>query len=118
MESIKSTNAGALPSNAGDDFHLLWAAQKILEMLKPNPELIAVTVEGPVWQDSVIADIDDSKLYAIDLAEYYGGADFKNASKIVFSQLKYSTYMGNIELHRKHLNLFEFDSTLGRQLNK
>jgi hypothetical protein len=94
MEDIK-TNAGALPSNAGDDFHLLWAAQKILEMLKPSTTLTAVTVEGPVWQDSVTADIDNSKLYAIDLAEYYGGADFQNASKIVFSQLKYSTYMGD-----------------------
>ncbi|MPW24328.1 hypothetical protein GC105_00785 [Alkalibaculum sp. M08DMB] len=95
MESIK-TNAGALPSNAGDDFHLLWAAQKILEMLKPNVTLTAVTVEGPAWQDSVVADIDDSKLYAIDLAEYYGGTDFQSASKIVFSQLKYSTYMGDV----------------------
>ncbi len=95
MEDIK-TNAGALPSNAGDDFHLLWAAQKILEMLKPNTALTAVTVEGPVWQDSVTTDIDNSKLYAIDLAEYYVGADFQNASKIVFSQLKYSTYMGDV----------------------
>ena len=95
MESNKS-NAGALPSNAGDDFHLLWAAQRILEMLKPSTALTAVTVEGPTWQDSVIADIDDSKLYAIDLAEYYGGTDFQGASKVVFSQLKYSTYMGDI----------------------
>ena len=62
MESIK-TNAGALPSNAGDDFHLLWAAQKILEMLKPNATLTAVTVEGPAWQDSVVADIDDSNSF-------------------------------------------------------
>ncbi|AOT68300.1 P-loop NTPase family protein [Geosporobacter ferrireducens] len=95
MERIK-TNAGALPSNAGDDFHLLWAAQKILEMLKPNVTLTAVTVEGPAWQDSVLSDIEDSKLYAIDLAEYYGGTDFQSASKIVFSQLKYSTYMGDV----------------------
>lgn len=96
MENIE-TNAGALPSNAGDDFHLLWAAQKILDMLKPNAELKAVTVEGPAWQDSVTADIDESKLYAIDLAEYYGGETFQNASKVIFSQLKYSTYMGDVE---------------------
>ena len=94
MENI-NTNAGALPSNAGDDFHLLWAAQKILEMLKPNSALTAVTVEGPARQDSDAAEIDDSKLYAIDLAEYYGGKTFQSASKIVFSQLKYSTYLGN-----------------------
>lgn len=94
MENI-NTNAGALPSNAGDDFHLLWAAQKILEMLKPNSALTAVTVEGPARQDSDAAEIDDSKLYAIDLAEYYGGKTFQSASKIVFSQLKYSTYLDN-----------------------
>ena len=94
MDNI-NTNAGALPSNAGDDFHLLWAAQKILEMLKPNSDITAVTVEGPAWQDSVAVDIDNSKLYAIDLAEYYGGKTFQCASKIVFSQLKYSTYMGD-----------------------
>ena len=92
----KKTNAGALSSNAGDDFHLLWAAQKILEMLKPNSALTAVTVEGPAWHDSVVADIDDSKLYAIDLAEYYGGETFQSATKVIFSQLKYSTYMGDI----------------------
>lgn len=96
MENIK-TNAGALPSNAGDDFHLLWAAHKILEMLEPNTDLKAVTVEGPAWQDSVTSDINDSKLYAIDLAEYYGGESFQSASKVIFSQLKYSTYMGDIE---------------------
>ena len=92
-----NTNAGALPSNAGDDFHLLWAAQKILEMLNQNSDLTAVTLEGPTWQDSIVADIDDSKLYSIDLAEYYRGETFQSASKIIFSQLKYSTYMGDIE---------------------
>lgn len=91
----KNTNAGALPSNAGDDFHLLWATQKILEMLKPNSMITAVTVEGPSWQDSVVVDMDESKLYSIDLAEYYGGEDFLSAAKVVFSQLKYSTYMGD-----------------------
>lgn len=29
------------------------------------------------------------------MAEYYGGKTFQSASKIVFSQLKYSTYMGD-----------------------
>ena len=94
MDNV-NTNAGALPSNAGDDFHLLWAAQKILNILKPNSVITAVTVEGPAWQDSVAADLDDSKLYAIDLAEYYGGENFQSASKTIFSQLKYSTYMGD-----------------------
>ncbi|WP_145410825.1 ATP-binding protein [Paenibacillus xylanexedens] len=89
-----STNAGALPSNAGDDFHLLWAAQKLLKMLNHNSDLSSVTVEGPAWQDSIINDLDESKLYSIDLAEYYGGETVHSATRIIFSQLKYSTYMG------------------------
>lgn len=91
-----STNAGALPSNAGDDFHLLWAAQKLLKMLNHNSDLSSVTVEGPAWQDSIINDLDESKLFSIDLAEYYGGETIHSATYIIFSQLKYSTYMGNI----------------------
>ncbi|MEK4512826.1 hypothetical protein [Paenibacillus sp. FSL K6-2524] len=94
MDSI-NTNAGALPSNAGDDFHLLWAAQKMLDMLRPNSNLASVTVEGPAWQDSIVADLDESKLFSIDLAEYYGGETLTSANHIIFSQLKYSTYMGN-----------------------
>lgn len=90
-----NTNAGALPSNAGDDFHLLWAAQKLLDMLRPNSNLASVTVEGPAWQDSIVADLDESKLFSIDLAEYYGGEILQSANHIIFSQLKYSTYMGN-----------------------
>ncbi|MEC0093924.1 AAA family ATPase [Paenibacillus macquariensis] len=90
-----NTNAGALPSNAGDDFHLLWAAQKLLDMLRPNSNLASITVEGPAWQDSIVADLDESKLFSIDLAEYYGGETLQSANHVIFSQLKYSTYMGN-----------------------
>lgn len=32
----KKNNAGAIASNAGDDFHLIWACKKILKILKPN----------------------------------------------------------------------------------
>lgn len=39
-------HAGAIASNAGDDFHLIWAGKKVLEMLKPNSELDAVVVEN------------------------------------------------------------------------
>ncbi len=69
---IINTNAGALPSNAGDDFHLLWAAQKLLNMLNHNSNLASVTVEGPAWQDSIMNDLDESKLFSIDLAGITG----------------------------------------------
>ena len=37
---------GARGSNAGDQFHELWALLQVLELLKPKAELIAVGVEG------------------------------------------------------------------------
>jgi hypothetical protein len=37
---------GARASNAGDQFHELWALQQALELLNPASGLSAVTVEG------------------------------------------------------------------------
>jgi energy-coupling factor transporter ATP-binding protein EcfA2 len=87
----RKNNAGAVASNAGDDFHLIWACKKLLEILVPNSKLTAISVEGPTWEDSTYIE-DEQKLYSIDLAEYYGGNSFEQAQRIVFSQLKYSAY--------------------------
>lgn len=87
----KKNNAGAIASNAGDDFHLIWACKKLLEILKPNSEMTAISVEGPTWADSVLIS-EEEALYSIDLAEYYCGTNFEEANRVVFSQLKYSTY--------------------------
>ncbi|MBU3228113.1 hypothetical protein [Clostridium algidicarnis] len=87
----KKNNAGAVASNAGDDFHFIWAYKKLLEILKPNSELTAISVEGPTWEDYIYIG-NDQKLYSIDLAEYYGGDSFERAQRVVFSQLKYSAY--------------------------
>lgn len=87
----KRNNAGAIASNAGDDFHLIWACKKILDILKPNSNLTAVSVEGPTWTDSTSISEEDA-LYSIDLAEYYEGTNFEKAKRVIFSQLKYSTY--------------------------
>ncbi|TYQ13110.1 UNVERIFIED_CONTAM: NACHT domain-containing protein [Acetivibrio alkalicellulosi] len=87
----KKNNAGAIASNAGDDFHIIWACKKLLEILKPNSELTAISVEGPTWEDSIRIE-NEQKLYSIDLAEYYGGDRFELAQRVVFSQLKYSAY--------------------------
>lgn len=37
---------GARGSNAGDDFHELWALRKALALLDPDTDLVAVAVEG------------------------------------------------------------------------
>ncbi|WMJ77329.1 MULTISPECIES: hypothetical protein [unclassified Sedimentibacter] len=39
---------GARESNAGDIFHLVWAAKKALALLEPNTNFKAICVEGPI----------------------------------------------------------------------
>lgn len=86
---------GARESNAGDDFHLVWAAKKALALLEPNTNFKALSVEGPSPADAKDFEIDSNDLLSIDVAEYYGAKTFEEASKVIFSQLKYSTRMGN-----------------------
>lgn len=83
--------SGARESNAGDDFHLIWAARRCLSLLQPDSELQAIGLEGPDPTEARLIDPDGGKLLGIDLAEYYGGNDMFSAKKVVFSQLKYST---------------------------
>lgn len=105
-------NAGAIASNAGDDFHLLWACRKILQTLNSDTNLTAVSVEGASWYDSVDGT-DGEKLYSIDLAEYYGGNNFLQADSVIFSQLKYSTFqMG------KDWTLSELCTNTNKEKNK
>lgn len=92
----KKIMSGAPESNAGDDFHLLWAGKKVLELLAYNTKLKAVCVEGPNITESSYIDPYGDELLAIDLAEYYSGEDFKTATEVVFSQLKYSTRRSTI----------------------
>lgn len=86
---------GARESNAGDDFHLVWAAKKALDLLEPNTNFKALCVEGPNPKDAKDFEVDSNDLLSIDIAEYYGAKTFEEASKVIFSQLKYSTRMGN-----------------------
>ncbi len=80
-------------SNAGDDFHILWAVRKSLSILDytPNNRLFAVSVEGANLNESQEIDPSGELLLGVDLTEYYGSEHYKSASKVVFSQLKYST---------------------------
>ena len=79
-------------SNAGDDFHILWAIRKSFELLNFSDKgLKALTVEGATPQESEEIDPQGNQLLAIDLAEYYGSESFDTAHQVIFSQLKYST---------------------------
>lgn len=101
---VQMNHAGAIASNAGDDFHLIWAAKKIVDMLKPESKLNAVVVEGPTWDDSVTIE-DQTLLYSIDISEYYGGVNFQDAKRVIFSQLKYSAYLPDKEWNLSRLCL-------------
>ncbi len=77
-------------SNAGDNFHVLWTIKKSFELLNFEDDgLKAITVEG-IFEGSKL-DPSGSNLLGVDIAEYFGADNFREANKVVVSQLKYST---------------------------
>jgi hypothetical protein len=80
---------GAIESNAGDDYHILWACRRALRLLEPDSGLSLVRIEGVSREDEAAAADPDAFL-GVDLTEYYGGTAIVQASSVVFSQLKYS----------------------------
>lgn len=91
MEQHNQPPSGARESGAGDDFHLLWAARRVLSLLHPQSDLTGVRVEGPPPSESNEVDPEGDELLGVDIAEYFGGEDFQAATRVVHSQLKYST---------------------------
>jgi hypothetical protein len=79
---------GARGSNAGDDFHELWALRQALTLLNPSTELTAITVEGLRAEDESGTPLDTWD--GVDGTFYYGGDKATSAERIVISQLKYS----------------------------
>ena len=79
---------GARGSNAGDDFHELWAMQQALGLLTPNTNLVAVTVEGLSIEDETGSST--TTWDGVDCAFYYGADSAKTATRIIVDQLKYS----------------------------
>lgn len=80
---------GARESNAGDSFHVLWAARQAVQLLAPRAKLRRVVMEGVTPADGV--EVDDDLFLGVDLSEYYEGDDFASATAVVVAQLKYST---------------------------
>ncbi|MBF0137168.1 MAG: NACHT domain-containing protein [Magnetococcales bacterium] len=90
-----STQPGALESNAGDRFHVLWACRRCLAMLDPRTDLRMVVVEGVAQEDDPGKDGSNDLFLAADLAEYHSTQpecnDLTTANRVVVSQLKCST---------------------------
>ncbi|MER3318490.1 MAG: ATP-binding protein [Allomuricauda sp.] len=86
-------------SNAGDDYHILWAIQKSLDLLNFDKHgLKAVLIEGIEAPLSHRIDPSGGKLLGIDLIEYYSSDNFEKANRVIISQLKYSTRNANKNL--------------------
>ncbi|MCT7963022.1 DUF4297 domain-containing protein [Laspinema sp. D1] len=89
MPQNNSSTPGARESNAGDEFHILWAARRAVQLLNPRSGLQRVVMEGVSQEDT--SKIEEGLLLGVDLSEYYGGDKFETADRIEVSQLKYST---------------------------
>ena len=80
---------GARGSNAGDDFHELWAARQAIRLLSNDDGLEAITVEGLSASDEQGAPKDAWD--GVDCTLYFGGRNAAEASHIQLVQLKYSS---------------------------
>jgi hypothetical protein len=81
--------SGARGSNAGDQFHELWALDRALSLLNPSTDLKALTVEG--IQSSEDSGAKGEPAWdGVDCALYYGGRSLETASRVEIAQLKYS----------------------------
>jgi hypothetical protein len=82
----------AAESNAGDDFHVLWALRKALNLLNFSTNgLKAIALEGLSTSDEKNMSGSADSLLGVDITEYFGGENFHSADKVTVSQLKYST---------------------------
>jgi hypothetical protein len=77
-------------SRDGDQFHYLWAARRCLRLLSAQTDLKAISIEGSAAPDTEAASLNTGE-EVIDVAEYYGGENLKDATLICYVQLKHST---------------------------
>ncbi len=88
---MAKNRSGAITSasHAGNDFHFAWAAHRLLEFLRPRPNLVKVTIEGASMADEKEVG-NAAELLAIDATSYWGGADAATAARVEIDQFKYS----------------------------
>lgn len=76
--------SGARSSNAGDEFHELWAARECLRLLEGSSQLEAIKLEGTRSSGK------DFDWYSADCTMYFGGSTNSEADRVEVKQLKYS----------------------------
>lgn len=87
-ESGLSEFTGAPGSNAGDDFHELWATRHAIRLLSEETGLLALTVEGVAACDEAATNND--VWGGVDCALFFDGRTAKEAARVELEQLKYS----------------------------
>lgn len=109
--------SGARESNAGDDFHNLWACQQTLPLLQPASGLTLVKVEELAREDLAGVGEEEDWFLAADLTEYFGGRSFAAATRVVVSQLKHSTrHPGRAWTIGRLTSRYKGDKTLAGEL--
>jgi len=87
--SRRPTESGARPSNAGDRYHFVYVARRLLDLLHPYSGLTQVVIENVSPADAA-AQPDPAVLQGVDVSEYYGGEDVTTATAVDLVQVKYS----------------------------
>lgn len=83
-------------SRDGHEYHEIWVARKSLELLNPNSDLEAISIEGlsPIDQNTAKSE----EVEIADVTLYYNGKEFSRSSKVSIIQFKYSVAYKNISV--------------------
>ena len=78
--------AGARESNAGDNFHVVWAARRAIQLLKPRTNLRRVLIEKLSAIDEAASTKAVKDLFlGVDVSEYFGGDSLHSSQRVVIS---------------------------------
>ena len=78
-------------SRDGDQFHYLWAARRCLRLLSPTDNLVAISIEDPSARETRLGESLEAGVDQIDVGEYYGSENLREATLVRYIQLKHST---------------------------
>ena len=84
-QNVRIDYSGARGSNAGDEFHELWAVRQLLRLLDDSTGLTAVKLEGVPAIDE-----GDGVWNGVDCTLLFGGENLVDAKRLELHQLKYS----------------------------
>lgn len=87
--SRKHLDSSARPSNAGDRYHFVYVARRLLDLLHPYTGLVRLVIENVSPADQATPG-DLAAFLGVDVSEYYDGTDVATAQTVDLVQVKYS----------------------------